>query len=349
MNFGKIVDKLNFLSNENSLTSNENYDLEITGVSSITEAKTGHLSYVEGPKFASMISKTSASALILPPDKQLQEEATKRGIAWLATSETRLAFAHAIKLFYQPFRPAPSIDSTAVIHSSAKIGKDVFIGPHTIIQQDVVVGDEACIQGNVVIYPEVSIGNNTLLHANCTIHERTKIGSNCVIHSGAVIGAEGFGFVPIAEGWFKMEQSGYVNLGNNVEIGCNSAIDRPAVGTTHVGDNTKIDNLVHIAHNCNIGESCAFAAQVGLAGGVKIGKRVILAGQVGVANQVSIGDGAIATAQTGIPSNINSGEVVSSSPAIDNKLYLKICAIYKRLPEMYKTLKSIQKKIDNLE
>ena len=159
-----------------------------------------------------------------------------------------------------------------------------------------------------------------------------------------LFGAEGFGFVPIAEGWFKMEQSGFVSLGNNVEIGCNSAIDRPAVGTTRIENNTKIDNLVHVAHNCNIGESCAFAAQVGLAGGVKVGKRVILAGQVGVANQVSIGDGAIATAQTGIASNINSGEVVSSSPAIDNKLYLKASAIYKRLPEMYKILRNLQKK-----
>ncbi|KFF42027.1 MAG: UDP-3-O-(3-hydroxymyristoyl) glucosamine N-acyltransferase [Candidatus Atelocyanobacterium thalassa isolate SIO64986] len=347
MKFEKIVSKLDFLSNGNSLTSNKDSNLEIIGVSSITEAKIGYLSYIEGPKFASMISKTSASALILPPDKQLQEEATKRGIVWLTTFETRLAFAHAIKLFYQPFRPSPGIDPTAIIHSSAKIGKNVFIGPHTIIQQDVVIEDEVCIQGNVVVYPEVIVGDNTLLHANCTIHERTRIGNNCVIHSGAVVGAEGFGFVPTAEGWFKMEQSGFVVLGNNVEIGCNSAIDRPAVGTTHIGNNTKIDNLVHIAHNCNIGENCAFAAQVGLAGGVKVGKRVILAGQVGVANQVSIGDGAIATAQTGIPSNINSGEVVSSSPAIDNKLYLKISAIYKRLPDMYKTLKNIQKKIEN--
>ncbi|ADB95146.1 UDP-3-O-(3-hydroxymyristoyl)glucosamine N-acyltransferase [Candidatus Atelocyanobacterium thalassae] len=344
MKFEKIVNKLDFLSNGNSLVDNKKCELEITGVSSITEAKTGHLSYIEGPKFASMISKTSASALILPPDKKLQEEATERGILWLTTSETRLAFAHAIKLFYQPFRPAPGIDSTSIIHPSVKIGENVFIGPHTIIQQDSVIEDEVCIQGNVVIYPEVIIGNNTLLHANCTIHERTQIGNNCVIHSGAVIGAEGFGFVPIAEGWFKMEQSGFVSLGNNVEIGCNSAIDRPAVGTTRIENNTKIDNLVHVAHNCNIGESCAFAAQVGLAGGVKVGKRVILAGQVGVANQVSIGDGAIATAQTGIASNINSGEVVSSSPAIDNKLYLKASAIYKRLPEMYKILRNLQKK-----
>jgi UDP-3-O-[3-hydroxymyristoyl] glucosamine N-acyltransferase len=164
-----------------------------------------------------------------------------------------------------------------------------------------------------------------------------------VIHSGAVIGAEGFGFVPTRQGWFKLEQSGYVILENGVEVGCNSAIDRPAMGVTRIGRNTKIDNLVHIAHNCQIGENCAFAAQVGLAGGVKVGNAVILAGQVGVANQSQIGDGAIASAQTGIHGDVAAKEVVSGSPAVSNKLYLKVSAIYKRLPEMYQTFKQLQK------
>ncbi|MEA5534918.1 UDP-3-O-(3-hydroxymyristoyl)glucosamine N-acyltransferase [Crocosphaera sp. XPORK-15E] len=346
MKFQEIVDSLNQLVTEHSLTVNGENNPEITGVAAVNEAVTGNLSYIEGPKFAAMIGKTAASALILPCDEALQQQATTLGIAWLATPEPRLTFAHAIKLFYRPFQPAPGIHPTAVIDPTAQIGQDVFIGPHVVIQEGVTIGDRVYLHGNVVIYPDVTIGDRTILHANCTVHERAQIGSGCVIHSGAVIGSEGFGFVPTPDGWFKMEQSGYVILEDGVEIGCNSAVDRPAVGTTRIGRNTKLDNLVHIAHNCQIDENCVMAAQVGLAGGVTVGKRVILAGQVGVANQAKIGDGAIATAQTGIPNDVAAGEIVSSSPAVPNKLYLKVSAIYKRLPEMYQTLKSLQKKLE---
>ncbi|MEL4896853.1 UDP-3-O-(3-hydroxymyristoyl)glucosamine N-acyltransferase [Crocosphaera sp. Alani8] len=346
MKFREIIEKLGSLVSENSLTTDKDNNPEILGVAAVGEAQGKQLSYIEGAKFATMVPKTAASALILPRDEKLQQEAGKNGIAWLSTPEPRLTFAHAIRLFYNPFKPSPGIHETAVIDPSVTLGKDVYIGPHVIVQEGVKIGDNVCIQGNVVIYPQVSLGDRTLLHANCTIHERVQIGNDCVIHSGAVIGAEGFGFVPVPEGWFKMEQSGYVILEDGVEIGCNSAVDRPAVGTTRIGRNTKMDNLVHIAHNCQIGENCVMASQVGLAGGVTLGKRVILAGQVGIANQAKIGDGAIATAQTGIPSDVAAGEIVSSSPAVPNKLYLKASAIYKKLPEMYQTLKRLQKKLE---
>ena len=349
MKFQEIVEALGSLVSHHSLTTDSNHNPEITGVMAVNEAVVGTVSYIEGPKFVPMVEKTAASALILPCDETLQQKAAQQGIAWLATPEPRLTFAHTIKLFYRPFHPSPGIHATAIIDPSAKIGQDVFIGPHVIIQPGVTIGDRVCLHGNVVIYPDVTIGDRTILHANCTIHERAQIGADCVIHSGAVIGAEGFGFVPTPEGWFKMEQSGYVVLEDGVEIGCNSAVDRPAVGTTRIGRNTKLDNLVHIAHNCQIDENCVMAAQVGLAGGVTVGKRVILAGQVGVANQAKIGDGAIATAQTGIPNDIAPGEIVSSSPAVPNKLYLKVSAIYKRLPEMYQTLKRLQKKLEDQE
>jgi UDP-3-O-[3-hydroxymyristoyl] glucosamine N-acyltransferase len=230
-----------------------------------------------------------------------------------------------------------------VVHPSAKIGDKVAIGAHAVVEANVTLGDGVCIHPNAVIYPGVHIGNRTILHANCTIHERVQIGNDCVIHSGAVIGAEGFGFVPVPEGWFKMEQSGIVVLEDGVEIGCNSAVDRPAVGETRIGSQTKIDNLVHIAHNCQIGQACALAGQVGMAGGVKLGNRVILAGQVGIANQAVIGDGAIATAQTGIHNAIGAGEVVSGSPAMPHKLFLKASAAYKRLPEIYQAVKQLKK------
>jgi UDP-3-O-[3-hydroxymyristoyl] glucosamine N-acyltransferase len=346
MKFREIVEKLKDTVQCHSLTVNQNLNPEITGVAPVDQAGAGTLSYIEGAKFAAQVGKTGASGLILPLDEALQAQATQKGIAWMGVSEPRLVFAKAIALFYQPFHPAPEIHPTAVIHPDAEIGQDVYIGPHVVIQAGVKIGDRVCIHPNVVIYPEVKIGDRTLLHANCTIHERSQIGSDCVIHSGAVIGAEGFGFVPISTGWYKMEQSGCTVLEDGVEVGCNSTIDRPAVGETRIAKNTKIDNLVQIAHGCQVGQNCAFAAQVGLAGGVTIGNRVILAGQVGVANQAIIGDGAIAGAKGGIHHNVEPGAIVSGTPAIPHKLFLKASAIYNRLPEMYQTLKQIQRHIE---
>lgn len=343
MKFSEIVEKLGDVAKCNSLSTNQYCNPEIIGVAALDTEKSGVLSYIEGNKFAAMVKKTTASALILPADELLQKEATKRNIAWISTTDPRLLFAQIIELFYQPFHPAPGIHPTAVIDRSAIIGEDVYIGAHVAIDRGVKIGDRACIYPNVVIYPEVEIGDRTILHANCTLHERSKIGANCVIHSGVVIGAEGFGFVPTSQGWYKIQQSGRVVLEDGVEVGCNSNIDRPTVGETRIGRNTKIDNLVQIGHGCQVGENCALAAQVGLAGGVKIGNRVILAGQVGVANQAQIGDGAIASAKTGIHQDIEPGGVYSGYPAVPHSIYLKASAIYKRLPEMYQFFKKLQK------
>lgn len=347
MKFSDIIQKLGDSVACHSLTADKDCNPEITAVAAVDQSTSGTLSYIEGAKFAAFVGKTGASALILPLDEALQLQAQQRGIAWIATPEPRLLFASVIALFYQPFRPAPEIHPTGVIDNSAEIGNEVYIGAHVVIQAGVKIGDRVCIHPNVVIYPESHIGDRTILHANCTIHERTRIGADCVIHSSAVIGAEGFGFVPISTGWLKMEQSGYTVLEDGVEVGCNSAIDRPAVGETRIGRNTKIDNLVHIGHGCQVGANCAMAAQVGLAGGVKVGNRVILAGQVGIANQASIGDGAIATAKAGVHNDVEAGAIVTGIPAIPHKLFLKVAAIYNRLPEMYQSLRQLQRHLDS--
>ncbi|MBE9210107.1 UDP-3-O-(3-hydroxymyristoyl)glucosamine N-acyltransferase [Nostoc sp. LEGE 06077] len=343
MKFSEIIRQFGDITTNNSLTTNPAQDIDITGVAAVDEATTGTISYVEGGKFTSLISQTGASALILPEDQTLQTQAQERGIPWVSTKEPKLLFAKVLTIFYQPYRPNPEIHPTAVIHPTAKIGIDVYIGPHAVVQERVEIGNHAVIHPNVVIYPDVKIGDRTTLHANCTIHERSQIGANCVVHSGAVIGAEGFGFVPTRTGWFKMEQSGYTVLEDGVEIGCNTAVDRPAVGETRIGRNTVIDNLVQIGHGSQIGMGCAIAGQAGMAGGVKVGNRVILAGQVGIANQVKIGDGAIASAQTGIHSDVPAKEIVSGTPAMPHKVYLKVSAITSRLPEMYQAFKRWQR------
>lgn len=344
MKFSELVEKLNSGITSHSLTDNPNLDPDIHGVAAVDKATSGTLSYIEGLKFASFVQQSAASALILPVEEGLQTQATEQGKAWISVANPRLVFAEVIALFYQPYQPQPSIHPSAVIDPSAQIGSEVYIGPHVVIQAGVTIGNQVCLHPNVVIYPQVTIGDRSILHANCTIHERAQIGCDCVIHSGAVIGAEGFGFVPTQHGWMKMEQSGITVLEDGVEVGCNSTIDRPAVGETRIGKATKLDNLVHIGHGCTIGQNCAFAAQVGLAGGVTIGNGVLLAGQVGISNQVNVGDGVIVTAQSGVHHNISRGEMVSGSPAIANKLYLKTAAVYRRLPELYQSLKALERR-----
>jgi UDP-3-O-[3-hydroxymyristoyl] glucosamine N-acyltransferase len=348
MKFSELVQKLG-ATEQTSLCQDAAHDPDITGVASIAQATPRTLSYVEGRKFLADLKQTKASAVILVADEQLQACAAERGLAWLVTREPRLLFAQAIALFYQPFRPAAGIHPTAVIDPTTQIGAGVAIGAHAVVHAGVILGDQVCIHPNVVVYPGAQIGDRTILYANCVIHERSQLGADCVIHSGAVIGSEGFGFVPTADGWFKMEQSGYVVLEDGVEIGCNSTVDRPAVGETRIGRNTKIDNLVQIGHECQIGSGCAMASQVGLAGGVEVGDRVILAGQVGIANRITIGSGTTATARAGIISDVEPRSLISGHPAVPHRQWLKNATFHARLPDLHRTLKQLQAEMAELQ
>ncbi|MEL6223566.1 MAG: UDP-3-O-(3-hydroxymyristoyl)glucosamine N-acyltransferase [Cyanobacteria bacterium J06627_8] len=353
MKFSDIVEQLATtnpaIQQSSSLVSAPQCDPDILNVSAIETAGPQTLSYVESRKFLPQLRDTQASALILSKDETLQIEATLRGMAWIVSPQPRLTFAQAIALFYQPFHPEPGIHPSAIIHPTAQIGENVSIGEYVVIRAGVTLGDGVCIHPSVVVYPEASVGDRTILHANCVIHERAQIGCDCVIHSGAAIGSEGFGFVPTAEGWVKMEQSGVTILEDGVEVGCNAAIDRPAVGETRVKRNTKIDNLVQIGHDCQVGEACIMASQGGMAGGARLGNRVILAGQVGVANRVVVGDRTTATARAGIISNIPAGSVVSGHPTLLHRQWLKTSAHQARLPEMMQTMRRLQRQVDDLQ
>jgi UDP-3-O-[3-hydroxymyristoyl] glucosamine N-acyltransferase len=348
MKFSHLLQKLEIQENH-SLTIAPDCDPDLTGLAAVKEAQSGMLSYVEGGKFASEVTRTHASALILPNDPTLQQQATDRHIAWISHPAPKLLFAKVVPLFYRSYHPAPGIHPTAILDPSVQVGKEVSIGAYAVIHAGVRLGDGVCIHPNVVIYPDVQIGDRTILHANCTIHERTQIGADCVIHSGAVIGAEGFGFVPSPEGWVKLEQSGVTILEDRVEVGCNSTIDRPAVGETRIGYNTKLDNLVHVGHNGQTGENCIMAAQVGLAGGVQLGNWVILGGQVGVANQTQVGDRAQAGAKAGLHGTVEPNSIMMGNPASPYKVFLKSSAIYNRLPEMHRSLRQLQRQMEELQ
>lgn len=349
MRFSEIVQQLG-AAEASSLETHPDRDPEIVGMSAIEQPLAHTLSYIESRKYQPYIATTLAQGLILPPDPAMQAAAAARGLVWIGSRHPRLAFAEAIALFYQPQQPAPGIHPTAIIDPSAQLGRDVAIGPYAVIQADVVIGDGVCIHPAVVVYPQVEIGDRTILYAQCVIHERTRIGRDCVIHSGAIIGAEGFGFVPQGDGtWFKMQQSGYTVLEDAVEIGCNTAVDRPAVGETRIGPRTKIDNGVQVGHDAKIGADCILPAQIGMAGGVKIEDQAVLGGRTGINNRVVIGRAARVTAGSLLMGDVPPGTVVSGYPAMPHRTWLKSAALTRKLPDMQQTLKQMQQQIAALQ
>ncbi|AFY73726.1 UDP-3-O-(3-hydroxymyristoyl) glucosamine N-acyltransferase [Synechococcus sp. PCC 7502] len=323
-------------------------DPEISGVSTLLEAQPKDLGFLESSRFFPQLTETKAGALFINTDPQVLELVNSLKIPYLSVPQPRLLFARAIALFYPP-KPAKSgIHPTAVIESDVEIGAEVYIAPHVVIGSGSKIGNGVVIYPNVTIYEDVIIGDRTVLHANCVIHERSEIGKNCVIHSGAAIGAEGFGFVPSSDGtWAKMQQVGKTILEDNVEVGCNAAIDRGAVGDTRIGKGSKIDNLVQIGHGCQLAENCLMAGQSGLAGGVKLGRNVILAGQAGIANHIKVGDRTIIGAQSGVGQDLDANLQILGAPAIDAKTFIKAAALFRRLPEIYKIVKNLQKRFQD--
>jgi len=312
-------------------------ETEITGVAGIEEAGPGHITFVANPKYASAAKHTEASAIIVAEDFPDITTPTLR------SRNPYLTFARALELFYQPPAYAPGVHPTAVVHRSAKIGKGAHIGPYVVVDENVTIGKNAVLLAHVVVYRDVTIGDNFFAHAHAVVREHCRLGHNVILQNGVVIGADGFGFAKDDSGnWHKIVQSGPAILGDDVEVQANACIDRASVGKTSVARGAKIDNLVQVGHGSHVGENSLLCAQVGLAGSTEIGKNVILAGQVGVAGHCKVGDNAIATAQTGIPSDVEPGKVVSGYPAIDNKLWLRCAAVFNKLPEIAKALRSKQ-------
>ena len=319
----------------NARLENGSPDTEITGVAGIDEAVAGQITFVANRKYAATARTTQASAVIVADDFPAVST------AMLGSNNPYLSFARAIELFYQPPRYAPGVHSTAIIHSSAKIGAHAHIGPYVVIDENVEIGKNAVLLAHVVIYRDAKIGDNFFAHAHAMVREYCRLGNGVTLQNGVVIGADGFGFAKDDSGkWHKIVQSGPAILEDEVEVQANACVDRASIGQTRIGRGTKVDNLVQVGHGSEVGENTLLCAQVGLAGSTEVGNNVILAGQVGVAGHCKIGDGVIATAQSGIPSDVAAGAVVSGYPAIDNKLWLRCSAVFNKLPEIAKALRA---------
>jgi UDP-3-O-[3-hydroxymyristoyl] glucosamine N-acyltransferase len=252
---------------------------------------------------------------------------------------------------YDAMKPKKTgIDSLAFISPKAKIGNNCYIGAFAYIGDGVEIGDNCQIYPHAVIYDNAKLGNNCLIYPNVSIYHDCHLGNNVTIHSGSVIGADGFGFAPTPDGFDKIPQIGIVTIEDNVEIGANTCIDRSTMGSTYIRKGAKLDNLIQIAHNAEVGENTVMAAQVGVAGSTKVGKWCMFGGQVGMAGHISIADGTQVGAQAGITNTVKKADApIIGSPAIDAKAYMKAYAVYRRLPEMYQELNALKKEIEQLK
>jgi UDP-3-O-[3-hydroxymyristoyl] glucosamine N-acyltransferase len=317
---------------------------EIHGVAGIEHAGPGDLTFFNNSKYVGALRTTCASAVILG------EQAEAAPCAMLRVSHPYLAFAHAVELFADPWRPPAGVHPLAWLGNDVVLGADVSIGPFAAIGDGVRIGARTIVHPHATISRHAELGNDCVLHSRVSIRERVRIGHRVIVQDGAVVGSDGFGFARRPDGsHHKIPQIGGVVIEDDVEIGANSTIDRPAVGETRIGAGTKIDNLVQIAHGVAVGRHVLLAAQVGVAGSVTIEDNVMLAGQVGVAGHITLGKGVVATAQTGIPNSVEAGAFISGYPAIPNRDWLKSSAVFRKLPELKKLVADLERRIVELE
>jgi UDP-3-O-[3-hydroxymyristoyl] glucosamine N-acyltransferase len=318
-------------------------NVEITRVAGIEAARPGDLTFVANPKYISEMATTRASAVIVRP------EAPAAACATLRTDEPYLAFARAVALFAAAWRPAPGVHALAAVASDAQIGRDVSIGAFVAVGEGACIGDRSVIFPNVTIGAGAAIGADCVIHSNVAIRERVTVGNRVILQNGVVIGGDGFGFVRRKDGTHeKIPQVATVVIEDDVELGANTTVDRPAVGETRIKAGTKIDNLVQIAHGVVVGRNVLMAAQVGIAGSSEIEDDVMFGGQVGVGGHLKIGRGSVAVGQSGVTNSLDPGSMVAGYPAIDSREWRKASVIFRRLPELKRRIEELEAKIAEL-
>tara|TARA_B100000508_G_scaffold118450_1_gene98573 strand:+ start:88804 stop:89826 length:1023 start_codon:yes stop_codon:yes gene_type:complete len=317
----------------------------VTGLSKIEEGEPKTLTFLANMKYEEHIYSTNATIAIVnktfEPNKELPKTLTL-----VKVDDAYSCFAKLLKAYDQMRQKQPKIEKNAFISDSAKVGDDVYIGANAYIGEDVVIGNNVKIYPNTFIGDNVKVGDGTVIHPNASVYHDCIVGKNCLIHAGAVIGADGFGFAPDENGEFqKVPQIGNVILEDNVDIGANSTIDRATLGSTILKRGVKIDNLVQVAHNVEIGENSAMAAQVGIAGSTKIGKNVMAGGQAGISGHIKIADRTKIVAQSGIPSSVKKPDTtLMGSPGIPIDDFKRSYIGFRRLPMIVKKINELDNK-----
>src|SRR5690554_7302208 len=323
-----------------------NPDIEVSSVAKIEEGKKGSISFLANPKYTEYIYSTDASIVIVNNDFRA-EKPTKSTLTIIRVENAYESFGKLLEMYNQVKNDKIGISKQAAISESASIGESVYIGDFVSIGENVKIGK------GVKIYPNTTIGDNaiveeyTTIFSSCSIYSETQIGRHCIIHAGVRLGADGFGFVPNSENNYnKVAQIGNVIIEDHVEVGANTSIDRATLGSTIIRKGVKLDNLIQIAHNVEIGENTVIAAQSGIAGSTKIGKHCVIGGQVGIVGHITIGDNVRIQAQTGVGRSIKSNEMIQGSPAMPYNDFSKSYIYFKKLPIIVKELDDLKKTIN---
>lgn len=318
----------------------------VNAFAKIEEGKHGAISFLSNPKYTHYLYTTESSIVLVNEDLSLDKEI---GATLIRVPNAYEAVARLLQL-YESLKPKKiGISPLASIASSAKIGDNCYVGPFACIGENVVIGDNTQIYPNVIIGDNAIVGKGCLFYPNVTVYHGCKIGNNVIIHAGSVIGADGFGFAPNANGYDKIPQIGIVTIEDDVEIGANTCIDRSTMGSTYLRRGVKLDNLIQIAHNTDIGENTVMSAQVGIAGSTKVGEWCMFGGQVGLAGHIKIGNKVFLGAQSGVPGNIKDDQTLIGTPPMEPKKYFKSQAIFRRLPEIYAKINELEKEIKKLK
>ncbi len=312
----------------------------------IEEGMPGAISFLSNPKYTSYIYETQSTIVLVNKDF-VPEHEIKATLIKVDNAYESLA---KLMNLYEMSKPKKTgIDPLAYVAPTAKIGKNVYIAPLACVEDGAEIGDNTIIHPHVTIGEQAKVGNNCIIYPNVTIYHDCRIGNDCVLHAGCVIGADGFGFAPTATGYEKIPQIGIVIIENNVEIGANTCIDRATMGATIVRSGAKMDNLIQMAHNVEVGSHTVIAAQVGIAGSAKIGEWCMFGGQVGIAGHSKIGDKVGLGAQTGVPGNIKSGSQLIGTPPMELKQYFKSSIAQRSLPEMQNEVRSSRRELEELK
>jgi len=330
---------------QGEIVGNEN--ATVNTFAKIEEGTSGAISFLSNPKYTHYLYTTQSTIVLVNKDIELEQEVSA---TLIKVDNAYEALAKLLKLYEENKPQKKGISTMAYIDPTAKLGKDVYVGPFVYIGEGVTIGENTKLYPHTVISDGATVGDNCILYPNVTVYHDCRIGAQCILHSGSVIGADGFGHAPTPTGYDKIPQIGIVIIEDRVEVGANTCVDRATMGATIIHAGVKLDNLIQIAHNDKIGSHTVMAAQSGVAGSTEIGEWCMVGGQVGFAGHIKICDHTSIGAQSGVPKSITQpNQAIMGSPSIEGKQFAKSSVIYKKLPEMYNELTTLKKELAALK